>query len=530
MGKIKQIMLLLMLMVFIAAGCSSNEPAVEEAEETTTVQEADAAEASEETGELTYDGELSFTGDLGGFSVPYNEIYAMPSVATEVSHVSSSGETSVNNIVGVKLEDILIAQGATKQDCESIRFIAGDGYAVSMAWDIFSAKDVILAYEFDGETLDEKKMPLRVAVDEERSMYYVSNLVEVELSAGSGESAEAAQNKVVIMETAFAGMTTEDYMYYDSNDQAVKVNELLSAHMSGETEQVGFIASDGYEKTEDFNVVKDGYIKVDGEDAPLFTGKDLPKGMNVKYIMKMSAGDATFVSVNSAMDSLEQVSFDDDNGVSLSALVAMAGLEGEGFLLTADDGYTKEINGEQLAVGMAYVNNGGTVTVKFNDDNPKKSKVKNLLTIEATSAPSTETASEATEDVVEVEGWMVTFDGLSDGSFDFDRDRAERKLEKVDLHTEHTKNEEKKPNDWEGYKVLDILDWLRVEDFSSITVVAGDGYEVELLKEMVDETTILADVRNGEALTDEDNRVQLVQDTEFATTWVKGVARIVVNQ
>jgi hypothetical protein len=45
----------------------------------------------------------------------------------------------------------------------------------------------------------------------------------------------------------------------------------------------------------------------------------------------------------------------------------------------------------------------------------------------------------------------------------------------------------------------------------------------------VDGETILAVVKDGEAMTEEDNLVQLVQNTEFATTWVKGVARITVK-
>lgn len=534
----KMVFVLMAALMIVLAGCkttTSNEVIYDDttaaAETTVASEEAKAAEAM-----LTYEGELKFTGLANDFSVAYDDIYKMPSVDAKVKHISSSGEEFNQSVTGVLLEDLLQLNGATKKDYTGIRFIAGDGYAVTVPADVFMDKDVILAWSFDGDNLEDKKMPLRVAINDVRSMYYVSNLAEVAFEMGSLDETSEVGNTVVLMESAFTTMATEEFMYYDSNDLAVNAKDLMKAYTSTKGDHVDFVAVDGYEKTETYDVVKEGFIKINGEDAPLFTGDGLPKGMNVKYILTMAVADATFVSVNSGIEALEPVSFDGDTGVNLAELVKKAGLEADTYTITATDGYAKDVTQAELETGMAYVNNSATVTIKFNDDDPKSSKVKNALTITAASgekmAETSEEANESTtSEVAADEGWMISFEGLSDGAFDMTQARADKagKIPLVALHTEHTKNDETQANDWEGYKVTDILSWLKVEDFNSLIIVASDGYELELMGDLIDEDTILAHSKNGEPLTDPDNLVQLVQNTEFATTWVKGVARIIVK-
>lgn len=535
----KKLMYILMAtLMMVLAGCN-NATTSEQIYDATTAAPETSAEAQASTQEdamLTYDGDLKFTGLSNDFSVAYNDIYAMASVDAEVKHISSSGEEFNQSVTGVLLEDILQLNGTTKMDYTGIRFVAEDGYAVTVPADIFMDKDVILAWAFDGENLDAKKMPLRVAINDVRSMYYVSNLVEIAFVMGDAEAAPNMGNTLVLMESAFTTMETEEFMYYDSNDTAVNAKDLMKAFTTTKGDEVAFVAVDGYEKTETYDVVKEGFIKINGEDAPLFTGDGLPKGMNVKYILKMAVADATFVSVNSGIEALETVEFDGDSGVNLGALVKMAGLVADTYTITATDGYTKEVTQADLDMGMAYVNNSATVTIKFNDDDPKSSKVKNALTITATSSvkgleTADETKDEPSSEEMTEDGWLVTFEGLSDGAFDMTMARAEKasKIPMVELHTEHTKNDEKQINDWQGYKVLDILSWLKVEDFDSLIIVASDGYEMALTKDMIDDETILAHSKNGQALSDPDNMVQLVQNTEFATSWVKGVAKIIVK-
>lgn len=539
--KINQLVWLLVgMMILVISACNKttsediydkSKVEVSNQEETKTTPEATAKEDTIVGQTYTYDGALMFVGGASDFEVSYNDIYGMPSIDADVTHTSSTGEVANQTVKGILLEDILQINGDSKQNYSGIRFVAGDGYAVVVPEEVFKSKEVILAYEFDGELIDEKKLPLRVAINDERSMYYVSNLATIELIKDDTNAEERVSEKqVVFMETAFTNLPSQDFMYYDSNDQVIMAKSLIENFVDEPGDFVEFMAADGYEKSEDIDIVTDGFIKSGGEDAPLFTGKDLPKGMNVKSLLRMTVNNTDFMSVRGGMASLETIEVDGDTGVVLSALIEVTGLEADTYIITAYDGYTKEITKDDLEIGMAYLDDSGKVAIKFNDDNPESSKVKGALTMTAgTPAEAIGEVDEGKEEEKEEVAWTVTFEGLSDGSFDFDSGRAERKFEKITLHTERMKNDEKKPEDWEGYRVLDILDWLKVDDFSSLIIVSEDGYEVEIISAMIDEETILADVRNGEAMIDPENKVQLVQNTEFATSWVKGVARIIIK-
>lgn len=480
---------------------------------------------------LSYEGELKFTGLDQEFSVAYNDIYAMEPVKATVENLTSDGEERMNEVEGVLLESLLNEHGLSQKDFSSIRLVAGDGYAMEVTADILNEKDIILAYKFDGENLDEKKMPLRAAIDDVRSMYYVGNLAEIQFSQLNTEASADGINKIVLLETAFSDLETQSYTYYDSEDEAILVADLFNIHLDVEPEKVYMAANDGYDKTESYDVLKDGYIKITGEDAPLFTGKNLPIGMNVKYLMNLQAANASFVSIESASEVLSIRTVGDKEGVALDELVDMAELVGEYYILTANDGYSVEVSRNSLEEAVVYIRDDGTCAAKFDEVYPKSTSVKYLVSIELGNGENSTTGENTA--IVEIKeeeaAWTITFEGLSDGSFDLTSDKAERKLELVEMHTERMKDDVVYPEDWKGYRLLDVLEFLHVEDYEYVSIIAGDGYEVVLDKETIDAETILAIKKDGEPLSDEDNLVQLVRNTQFATTWVKGVTTIIID-
>lgn len=529
--KVGKVFLILMLCVLSITGCKKSD--------TGTSNSTDSDMNTNKKG-LSYKGELIFSGLENEFKVPYNDIFKMDSVTTEVKHISSSGEESVDKVTGVILDTILKEKGISQKDFSLIRFIAGDGYAIDVTSDILKDKDIILAYKFNGDYLDEKKQPLRVAINDVRSLYFVSNLATIEFVKESNTSMSSDSNspqKVIILETATNHLESDIYTYYESEDQAIKVADLWNAYVKQEVNVVKFMASDGFEKSEDVDVLKQGYIKTTGKDIPLFTAPDLPKGMHVKYILTLTVGDTIFASAFQGIASLEKRIIDEKTGVALDVFMDKVGLDSDYYLFTSSDGYQVELSKKSLSKGIIYLDNTSQYKVIFDESLPKSASIKDILSIEA---------SEGTNAVVgatQAEGdkndnkasdnhdisWTITVDGLSDGSFDFTSDRAERKLERVQLHTERIKNDQKKPEDWEGYKILDVLSFLKVEDFNALVIRASDGFEIELSKEQIDDETILAVVKNGEPLTDTDNLVQLVQNTEFSSSWVKGVSKITVK-
>lgn len=480
-----------------------------------------------------YEGALKFSGFETDFEVAYDEIFSKEATEVLVKHVSSTGEEAENTVKGVLLETLLQEQGLSQKDFATLRMVAGDGYAIDVTSEILMDKDIILAYEFDGQPLDEKKQPLRVAIDDVRSMFFVSNLAEIVAVSVDAEEAKVEVSEMILLETAVAGLDKEPFTYYESEDEAVFAADLIQAYVDETTQAVEFVASDGFEKSEDFNVVNDGFIKVTGDKAPLFTGKDLPIGMNVKYIMEMEVAETSFVSVMSALDVLEKRTVQGIEGVALEQLIGLSSIDGSTFTMMADDDYSVEMTKEDLMKGIAYLDeDSGKVRLKFEEGMPKNYSVKNLLRITASGEVTGKVDKEASDqasDAMTLSEWTITFDGLSDGSFDLTSEKAGRKLELVDLHTEHMKNDVKKPIDWQGYRLLDVLEFLHVESFEAVELTAGDGFSATLTRDQVDGETLLAVVQNGQALMEDDNKVQLVQNTEFASTWVKGLVKITVK-
>lgn len=499
---------------------------------------------------LSYEGSLTLSGLESPIAIAYDDIYAMTPVTREVKNVSSSGEESINTVTGVLLSDILAANNIDLSQYNMMRFIAGDGYAIDATSDVFSDKEIILAYEFDGQPLDEKQMPLRIAMNDVRTMYYVSNLIEInfsksEVTTAESEAGTASTDTFVVLETAISGQESETYTYYENEDQAVKVKSLLDAYVKSPSENVTFVATDGFEKSETYDVLGQGYIKYTGEDAPLFTAPDFPKGMNVKYILTLDAGDVTFVSMASAIESLEQRTIEDNTGVALDVLINALGLEGDYYTFTAADGYSAEVSKAALSQGIVHLNNSNQYKVKFDASLPKASGVKDVLTIavsdganaldiaagENTSTESADSSASAdsSDQTADMPVWTITFDGLSDGSFDLSSEKASKKIDRVSLHTERKKDDVVKPEDWEGYKLNDVLAFLHVDSYNSLLITASDGYEMEFTPDQIDDETILAVMKDGSYLSETDNRVQLVQNTEFSTSWVKGVTKITVK-
>jgi len=519
------VLILTVILTFAMVGCGNEEEVV--------------------GSELSYDGNLTLSGLEAPITIAYNDIYAMTPVTREVKGISSSGEETVNTVSGVLLSDILSANNIDLSQYNMMRFIAGDGYAIDATSDVFNDKEIILAYEFDGQPLEEKQMPIRIAINDVRSMYYVSNLIEINFSKSEmpesteSETTDAGVDTFVVLETAMSTQESEIYTYYENEDQAVKMKALLDAFVKSPTENVTFVATDGFEKSETYDVLEQGYIKYTGEDAPLFTAPEFPKGMNVKYILSLDTGDVTFVSMASAIDSLEQRMVDDNTGVGLDILINTLGIEGDYYTFTAADGYSAEVSKAALSKGIVHLNNSNQYKVKFDASLPKASGVKDVLTIEvsdgtnaidAEMAKSTDTSeADDSSEMTDLPLWTITFDGLSDGSFDLSSEKAAKKIDRISLHTERKKDDVVKPEDWQGYKLNDILAFLHVESYNTIVVTASDGYEMEFTPDQIDDETILAVMKDGEYLDKEDNKVQLVQNTEFSTSWIKGVAKITIK-
>lgn len=480
-----------------------------------------------------YDGNLKIVNGDTSFEIAFNDIFKMKSVTKTVKSVSSSGEELTSEVKGVLLNTLLATKNLKREDYHSIRFIAGDGYQIDVPKEIISQKEIILGYEFNGEPLEEKKQPLRPAIDDVRSMYFVSNLVEIQLNTAPNNGEVEKVDKVIILETEAKHLEQHDYTYYESTDKAIKVADLFTKYNVSADLSAKIIATENFVKTEKNNVLTTGFFKITGEARPLFLSPDLPKGMHVKNIVTVSTNNKVFLSAEQAIATLPTRDVNGTTGAKLEEVMKLVNLNEEFYVLTADDGYAVEVTKESLEHGILYINDKGQYKITFDETMPKSTTVKYIHSFskgDGKNAIATTAKSDSTptgSDAVAGE-WSIMFEGLSDGSFEFTSDRAERKLELVNIDTTITKNDKEVKDSYSGYRVLDILKFLKVTDFNKLVLTASDGYALEFSKEEITENTIFAVAKNDEAMKDED-LVRLVQDSQFATKWIKSVNKVTVK-
>lgn len=310
-----------------------------------------------------------------------DKIKSYKPVTKEVTSVDSAGEENTFSVTGTLFDDILADYGKTQDEIGDVRFIAGDGYSIEVPADIVQARDIIFAYEIDGKPLDDNIKPLRAIVPDERAMYWVSNLVKIEIL---DMKTEAQISKVVILESAFDTLKQEDYTYYESVDKAIKTADLLNTYTEGVSEDTVYIkASDRLEKDETYDIFSNAYLKITGEDIPLFLAPDMPKGMHVKDILMTKYGNTAFISADKAIEIFDKKSIEDNEGISIMDIVNETGIQkADDYILTALDGYSTEISLEDISKGIVYKRKKGGYTLKF-EGLSKDTAIKNILSIEA---------------------------------------------------------------------------------------------------------------------------------------------------
>lgn len=466
------------------------------------------------------------------------EIKAMDATTLKTTNISSSGEVVEVEIKGVKINKILKSYDLKQDDFEGIRFYAGDGYSIVIPREILVAKDVMLYWEVDGEPLDDKFQPLRVAVPDERSMYWVGNVAGMELiegeesgDAGDKDGMTVAKGKIVFLGAAVSTLDSESYTYYEAEDQAVKTVDLLTsfgrtgAESDMPLSDVFMEAVDDFTKTEKMDIFSSAYIKHTGENAPLFLSPDLPKGMHVKKILKIENGDTIFISESQSFvkyaDSL--VTILDDECVPLSKIEELAGLvPGTSYVLTAADGYSKTIDRETFLKGGLYARNNGGYGISF-EGMDKKAKIKDIMTIEV--ADLDKSMDDGKED-----GAMVPADALSIKVNGSDFSTEGTGIEFVTVNVEKMDKEGNlMPAEWSGYRVSDVLSANGIEEgFTKLTVTASDGFAIDIDSVTAyAETTIFGFIQNGESIGDEAPR--LTVSGEGSRMWIRDIAEITVE-
>lgn len=289
-------------------------------------------------------------------------------------------EVTARKVKGYYLEDIFESfLEIDMKSLEAIRLSAKDGYSIEVTNDILNQSEIIIAFEVDGKPLEDWERPFRSAVSDVFEMYWVKNLVEIEVISGR---VAAETDRLIFLETRAGQLESFDYEYYDSVDKAVSAGEfIIDFEDYNVSDHIYVMASDGLEKNEDVGIFRGNYIKYTGENAPAFVG-DIPKGMWIKEIYYLSYGDASYFSVGTGLEVLGAQTVDGNESISLEEVFVVTGMkEKQTYKLEAADGYKVEIESEMLSSGYLFIDENGSVSIFFKDS-PKKYSVKELLMIE----------------------------------------------------------------------------------------------------------------------------------------------------
>lgn len=314
----------------------------------------------------------------GGIKVPVDEIKALEKVTKDVISISSSGEENEMNVTGGLLEELLQKHKVSLKDLEGLRFVATDGYSIDIPKDIVQSRDIILAYEIDGEPLHEESKPIRTIIPDERAMYWVSQLSEIQLigtSKSSESKEESTLSNLIFLDSAITALETVNYG--ETDDKAIKTADLLDKYGQEKGGEVFIKASDDFEKSESNQVFSEAFIKITGENTPMLGAPDMPKGMTVKDLLWFSVGDTAFLSVEKALQVSNLIKGD---GVSLGLVLEDTGLSGETYELTALDGYSVEVSSDDVSQGIINKGDDGIISISF-PNLDKGSSVKDLLSI-----------------------------------------------------------------------------------------------------------------------------------------------------
>jgi len=355
-------LLLILLLIFTVAGCEKS---------------------SETTSKLPGPNdrqEILITGlQDADCRVSVGEIKKLPSVTKRVEASRANGEKVSMKATGALLESLLEKHGKSMRDYSRIRLTARDGYSIAVTADVFKNNPIILAYEIDGQALDAENQPIQVVVPGERAMYWVRMLTRIDLETGDEQ---IQVKKIVFLEAAVKGLPQEDYQYFENVDKAIKTRDLVNTYAGGvKAANVFMRARDGLQKNESPGNFLGAFIKISGQDAPVFLAPDMPQGMHVRELFLINYGGTSFMAYSQGKKLLPSQTVRGQNGIALSDVIKQTGLTPAAkYRFNSVDGPGLVLSVGELEKALVCENSQGWLTFCCPGDAGKT--VERLLSIE----------------------------------------------------------------------------------------------------------------------------------------------------
>ncbi|MCL2023127.1 MAG: molybdopterin-dependent oxidoreductase [Oscillospiraceae bacterium] len=203
----------------------------------------------------------------------------------------SSGDERLVRAKGVLLENILRRHGVEQREIDGLMTHASDGYAIELNKKQLEEREVLLAFEIDGEELE---LP-RIVIPEERGMYWTKFLIAIEIQ---GKIEEIAVTKELSLTEIIEKLKdkAEEFKYYDAICLGIPTEYILEEIGVSDPVPVVIKAKDGLTRNEKFEMFAGQLIVFEGTQyAPLYIGANLPRGMRVKEVVSVQIGGILLV-------------------------------------------------------------------------------------------------------------------------------------------------------------------------------------------------------------------------------------------
>ncbi|MCL0065786.1 hypothetical protein M1N79_02735 [Dehalococcoidia bacterium] len=136
---------------------------------------------------------------------------------------------------------------------------------------------------------------------------------------------------------------------------------------------------------------------------------------------------------------------------------------------------------------------------------------------------------EPADPVAEQVLWSIAIEGVEGVEAFTNVDAA--KLDMIEINVVHRRRDVETPQTWNGILLRDIMEYLGVAEFQTITIVAGDDFTAVYTPEIVNaDDSILGFLLDGEELDERSWPARTVIGTRGPRYWVRNVVTIVVNK
>jgi hypothetical protein len=497
MKKTLIIVLALLMFIVVSGGCNSSQ-----------------------ANNLANDAALTINGDGVEIMLDAQDMRSQEIITLTCTNIDSKGVVAEVMVSGFSLSELLAANDILFENVTSMNFIGSDGYKMAAPANEFADNDVYVIFNYDGEELEYP----RSCIPDKRAMYWVKNLVEIELvlseQAGSSNTVvdqiSIFREGIKELDGAELGNKGEYVLAYFMQDYFEKYIGSIP------TDPLKMIAIDGFSKTETADVFFDNYVTIEEQVAeegnlPLYFSETLSNGMRVKQLdAVISASNAIYFG----------------NDISLDDLFDMVGMgEANSYTFIATDGYQMEIPAAAIEYGMIYEDTqDGYIAVSFDgydfENARSDGKIKYLLTIQANNIIASSDANE-----------QAVANTLLTCVIDDEQVNLSKKdiLVLLQIEKELTRTNSKGETTtavYEGVHWSEIAKKLDINSKTEITLIAADGYEMKLTSEMInDPDSLFALYQDGEDIkSEEDGRVWFCASEQYtANNWVKYVVKIIVE-